>query len=656
MKSVNLNQKLLTIGVLLTVLPLMAVFGFVFKQNSKSTELARTESIKMADVDLEHIVDGIYALARSQQEVIEQNIGYALNVAENLLSKAGGLKIDTATEKWEAINQYTKKAVFVSLPKMYAGDEWLGKISRKDLTAPLVDDVLKLVGTTCTVFQKMNEQGDMLRVATNVIKTNGNRAIGTYIPSVNPDGSPNSVVSKVKQGQTYVGRAYVVNGWYITAYKPMYDEQKQLVGVLYVGIPQESTTTLRNEIMNKVIGKTGYVYVLDTKGNYVISQHEKQAGQNILSLKDNAGRYFVQELIDKAKQLNEGEVAGHTYQWEDPEDQRVKIKKVKFAYFKKWDWIIIAGSFEEEFMESAYKIAENSRKNNYTFVIILGISTLLAVVVWFFMARRISRPINVIIGSLNNGAESVAVASKQISSSSQQLAEGAFQQAASVEETSSSMEEIASMIRLNSQNAGQADLLTKEASKVMAEANQSMVRLIQSMQEISTASKETGNIIKNIDDISFQTNLLALNAAVEAARAGESGAGFAVVADEVRNLAMRAADAAKETAGLIETTLSKISDGSDLVKQTNETFKDVFQSFETFANLVAEISESSKEQSEGIEQVNKAISEIDQVVQQNAANAEESASASEEMNYQAKQLRQTVGDLNKLISGDKATG
>ena len=273
-----------------------------------------------------------------------------------------------------------------------------------------------------------------------------------------------------------------------------------------------------------------------------------------------------------------------------------------------------------------------------------------------FILRKITIPINIITSGMSEGAIQVAAASSQVASSSQSMAEGASEQAASLEETSSSMEEMSSMTRKNSENASHADNLMKEANKVVVTANDSMEQLIESMDDISKASEKTSKIIKTIDEIAFQTNLLALNAAVEAARAGEAGAGFAVVADEVRNLAMRAADAAKNTAELIEGTVKKVEYGTELVATTNEAFSHVAESTGKVGALVAEISEASKEQTNGIEQVNLAITEMDKVVQQNAANAEESASSSEEMNAQAEQLKDYVGSLVILVTGQKNQG
>ncbi len=287
-----------------------------------------------------------------------------------------------------------------------------------------------------------------------------------------------------------------------------------------------------------------------------------------------------------------------------------------------------------------------------TIITIVGaIALILGIFLAFLIVRGLVRSLSKIADSMNDGADQVAAASGQVSSASHSLAEGSAEQAASIEETSSSLEEMSSMTQQNADNAGQADSLMKEASQVIGQAGNSMSELTTQMGEISRASEATQKIIKTIDEVAFQTNLLALNAAVEAARAGEAGAGFAVVADEVRNLAMRSAEAAKSTAVLIEGTVKKVGDGSDLADRTNEVFARVVENVNKVGELIGEISAASTEQSQGIGQINTAVSEMDKVVQQNAAGAEESASASEEMNAQAEQIKSMVGELAALVGG-----
>jgi hypothetical protein len=184
------------------------------------------------------------------------------------------------------VNQLTNAATSVELPKMMVGGTWLGQNRDMKATTPVVDDIKQLVGGTATIFQRMNKQGDMLRVATNVEAVDKTRAIGTFIPAVNADGSANAVVSAILRGETYRGRAFVVNAWYLTAYEPIKDSKGEIIGMLYVGIKQEAVESLRKAIMGIKVGKTGYVYVLggkgDQQGYYIISQNGLRDGENRL--------------------------------------------------------------------------------------------------------------------------------------------------------------------------------------------------------------------------------------------------------------------------------------------------------------------------------------------------------------------------------------
>ena len=313
------------------------------------------------------------------------------------------------------------------------------------------------------------------------------------------------------------------------------------------------------------------------------------------------------------------------------------------------NWALLA-----EIDESEAFAAINSLKWAMGIIAVIAIAAIIGLAL--VITTSITRPINRIIDGLNSGADQVAAASSQVSSASQSLAEGASEQAASLEQTTASMEEMSSQTKANAENAGQADVLMKEAKGIIEGAGQDMTEMASSMQQISEAGAEIGKIVKSIDEIAFQTNLLALNAAVEAARAGEAGMGFAVVADEVRALAMRAAEAAKNTQELVEQTVSRINQGSELVEKTQTGFSEITESAGKVAALVAEISSASKEQSQGIGQVNTAMVQMDQVTQQVAANAEESASSSEELSAQASTMKDMVLELVSMVTGAGRNG
>ncbi len=287
----------------------------------------------------------------------------------------------------------------------------------------------------------------------------------------------------------------------------------------------------------------------------------------------------------------------------------------------------------------------------FLILLVIAVGVVVGICMMWLMSTGVIKPLKGIIESLSAVAFQVTTGAGHVSLSSQSLAEGASEQAASIEETSASIEEFASMTRANADNAGQAKAMMGKAAQIVDKVNKHMGDMAEAINETTRTSEETGKIVKTIDEIAFQTNLLALNAAVEAARAGEAGAGFAVVADEVRNLAMRAAEAAKDTSQLIDDTISAVQKGSELNASTQEAFQENIEIAGKVAELVEEISGASTEQAQGIEQLNKAISEMDTVVQRVAANAEESASVSEEMSSQAGQMNEIVEDLTTMVGG-----
>jgi methyl-accepting chemotaxis protein len=390
--------------------------------------------------------------------------------------------------------------------------------------------------------------------------------------------------------------------------------------------------------------KDEYFWINDTEPRMVMHPIKPEMdGTGLAENKDPNGKRLFVAFVDVCRKNGEGFV---DYMWPKPGSPKPEPKISFVKLYPEWQWIVGSGVYLDDVEKEVSLIL-------YMIFGAAGAIGAGSLFLSYWMARSISRPINRIIEGLNDGAEQMASGSTQVASASQSLAEGASEQAAGLQETSSSIEEMASMTKNNAGNAGQANTLMIDTGKVVEGANQAMGELKQSMNEISQASEETSKIIKTIDEIAFQTNLLALNAAVEAARAGEAGAGFAVVADEVRNLAMRAAEAAKNTANLIEGTVKKVKNGSEIVTRTNEAFVKVVQGAKKVEGLVAEISAASQEQAQGVTQINKAMAEMDKVTQQNAANAEESAAAAQEMSAQAEQMRAYVQEMIALVKGKR---
>jgi methyl-accepting chemotaxis protein len=279
---------------------------------------------------------------------------------------------------------------------------------------------------------------------------------------------------------------------------------------------------------------------------------------------------------------------------------------------------------------------------------------LAAILFSWLLGRGLHRPIQRVIGRLREGAEQTASGARQLAASSHSLSQASSQQAASLEQAAASLEQMADMTRKNADRTQEAARIVRKSTETYEKTDALMDRLTQAMAEITEISQQSFTIIQTIDEIAFQTNLLSLNAAVEAARAGEAGAGFAVVAAEVRALAGRTAQAARDTAGLIEETVRKVETGSEWVQTADAAYDQMADEFRGLEEIIGDVSRASRDQSSGIREVNGGIAEMGRAVQQNAAVAQETASASEEMNTQAKLLNDVVLDLVGTVQGRRA--
>jgi methyl-accepting chemotaxis protein len=502
------------------------------------------------------------------------------------------------------------------------------KGEQKDLTT----EIERLNRKLASAMKQIGEDYEVLYVAglDGAIYADGSG--GTYKGISLAD---RDYIQKAKEGKINVGKVIKskkTGNPVAPVCAPIVSASGDIVGFMAAALKIDF---LIDKISSVKIGETGYVYLID--GDGLIIAHPDKNMVLSANLKDVKGM----EIILPKMLAHETGVEYYHYQG--------KEKISAYAPVPLTGWTVIAVQEKDEFMRPAHEIRNAILWIGAVSLILIGAAVMI-------LSRRLSNPITRVLAGLAEAAHSVAGSSTQIAATSHELADGASKQAAAIEETSSSLEEMSSMTKQNASNATEANRLMSEASRIVALANESMHHLTSFMSEISTSSEETQKIIKTIDEIAFQTNLLALNAAVEAARAGEAGAGFAVVADEVRNLAMRAADAARNTAFLIEGTVKKIKDGSQFVEKTNQEFRQVATTVTKSGELVSEIAAASQEQAQGISQVNKAVAEMDKVTQQNAASAEEADSSSEEMSAQAERLKEFVRELVALVGGSGGGG
>ncbi|PTX96673.1 hypothetical protein DB354_08450 [Opitutus sp. ER46] len=407
---------------------------------------------------------------------------------------------------------------------------------------------------------------------------------------------------------------------------PVRDASGNIVGALAAIVDLASFS--KTVIDHIRILDTGYVYLCDFNG--LVIAHPDQA--QILKLN-----------------LNESDWGRRILGGGDGTDRYIfngQSRTVTFRTSKALRWVVVAVAKDAELNAPVWHMAKIVGLLGLAGIIVGGAVTML-------IARTISRPLMRVAQELAEGASGTLGAAAQVSDSAQALAQGASEQAASLEETGASLEELESMTRGNTEGAQKAKGLAQSARASAETGATDMVEMERAMGAIKKSSDDIAKIIKTIDEIAFQTNILALNAAVEAARAGEAGAGFAVVADEVRTLAQRSANAAKETATMIDDAITNTAQGVTISGKVGKSLQEIVAHVRQLDEVAGEVATASIEQNTGIQQANTAVSQMDKVTQSNAASAEESAAAAEELNAQALSLNQIVVTLRSLVEGTR---
>ncbi|MBS1972232.1 MAG: MCP four helix bundle domain-containing protein [Bdellovibrionales bacterium] len=456
-----------------------------------------------------------------------------------------------------------------------------------------------------------------------------------------------------------------------------------MVFISYLGLSRMSSI---NDALNDIVGKNAarlaialeikslfYLQLMnektfileDTKEsmqqvrNLMDKRHEevKKLCADLHAISTELGKEEITKFLEtyEAWFKKSEEVQAHAWNGDDAKAIELSRSVTKGLRAEAEKYILSTTDRNQKVMDREAKEAHELYLSSRSLVMAISLfSILFGITLAAIVLVKLSRTINRVVTDLSHNGDQVNLAAQQISSASQGLAQASTEQASSLEETVASVEELTSMVKVNSENARQAAELSNSTGAVAARGEKEIRDLVTSMNEISSDSKKIEEIINVIDDIAFQTNLLALNAAVEAARAGEQGKGFAVVADAVRALAQRSASAAKDIAGLIKGSVTKIEVGSSQANQSGAVLAEILDSVKKVVQLNNEIASASEEQSNGIAQISKALNQLDQTTQVNAASSEEAAAAAEELSAQAQSLSNVVILLEETIKGASA--
>jgi PAS domain S-box-containing protein len=361
-RNLRIRAKLVSVTLFLVLVPLLIVSYLAIDRFGKALRDA-------AEEDLEHLVRNIYSMCTVQEEMVETKLIWDLRVAWDILQPPGR-EITIVPEEvahFEAVNQFTGEVLPVQVPVWKVGEVTI--TGNNDL----LDKVQRLVGGTGTVLQRI-EGNRLLRIATNVVGKDGKRGLSTFIPPESP------VTKAILAGYSYRGRAYVVDDWYITIYEPIRGKDGAVIGALAVGVREQSAHSLKGEIKDIKVGETGYVYIMDSTG--VLKIHPAKEGDNIIDSRDSSGFEYIRAMVKDALSRPKGSVGTIRYPWVNPElgETSPRQKMNKYVYFKPWDWIIVAGTYEEEIYQSLYQT-----QRFIALVVLVGVSLV------FFLTMTLSK-------------------------------------------------------------------------------------------------------------------------------------------------------------------------------------------------------------------------------------------------------------------------
>jgi methyl-accepting chemotaxis protein/heme exporter protein D len=578
----SLKTKVIALAVGVSLLPILVMYVLTLNERKAVDEAVSRELDSLAHANIAQIVKDVYSMCETSVEMMNNQMDQGLKATHVILKQGGGLLISSQeTQTWAIVSSQPSSSSSIVLPVMKFAGEAI--VPNKDFSVPTpaVDEIKELTSLTCSIFQRMNEQGDMIRVASTVSGSDGQRMIGTVILAVRTDGKPDPVVATVLGGQTYRGLNPALGDMWLTAYEPIKDEAGQIVGMMGVGWKMDAANSLIKAIKQIQVGKTGYVTVVGGKGTLrgadIVSKMGSK-GQNILGVTDATGRRIIQDTIDKAVSQPSGTVQFERYLWKNDEDAAPRMKITAFTYFELWDWVISAGTYEDDYYDARSHVQDMLRKQMQMLSFNGTLAALLAMGLALILGLRMARPIS----RINQLASQIA--DGNLKGASDQLVEAGFSPE-DCEKRSRSMDEAdqlgcsfrrmtQSLISLIGQVQRSGIQVTTSSTEIAASARQlettvteqaaSMNQVTATTKEISQTSQQLVQTMENVATGAAQTASLA-----DESRNGLQGmeATMRQLMDATGSISSRLTTISEKANNIesIVTTITKVADQTNLL-------------------------------------------------------------------------------------------
>jgi len=655
--SLSLRQQITALGTLSALLGTVTIAILVLANERSASKAVSTEVIGMMQDRLARSIEKTYSICKLSHDFLQTAVDTSLSLGDGALKQAGGIQLTGRSTTWTGINQLTQAHTPITVPEWALKGAPLVPDRSFSHQIPVIDDITKQTGETVTLFQRVNQAGDMLRVASTVAASDGQRAIGTYIPGIMPDGSQNSVVKAVLSGQVYRGRAFVVNAYYITAYEPLRNAKGDVIGMLYVGMKQEGLPLLREAL-------SAQSHKGDHSSVAIYYGPDSQSLSNMVVIEPTGigtitESKWLPEVLSKAPKLSEGASGVVTVSGSVKGSEAI----VHYAYFKPWDWVIVAIGDSSDYAGATDQV--RAQFSQLLFQSLLGgfVALFGGAVVAYFISKRITDPVADLSIHLTSSATQISSSAVQQQSNVTTLMASSNQIASAAKEISATSQELLhSMVEI-------ADAAARTAS-LAHQGRQGLKGMETSMQTLSAASEGISSklgiirskagrinaVVTAITKVADQTNLLSLNASIEAEKAGEAGVGFAVVAREIRRLADQSAISTLDIEQIVEEMQEAVASGVAEMREFSDAvqggigaaeaiqgqFGQIIEGVESIAPRYETVQQGMQNQSVGAKQISEAMWQLTETTRQ-------TSDLAQELNEVSRQLHEAVRILKERI-------